>query len=127
MTQRRGPVGSPKPSGPRIRITDVEVFRSGTKIGSVTIILEDCGLAIHGCLLHQAGNSRWVQFPSRAFLRPDNTRGFETTHVFTSPDAKVRFTTAVLEQFDGYSGSHLAEGDPLDFLRGAAQPVRRAR
>jgi hypothetical protein len=130
MTRGSGPVGSPKPSGPRIRITDVQIFRSGTKIGSLTIIFEDCGLAIYGCLIHQTGNSRWVQFLSRAFLKPDGTRGFETTHAFASSHAKVRFTSVVLQQFDAYAASHPVQGEPLadlDFFRGKPQPERRSR
>lgn len=113
MTQRNGPVGSPKPSGPSIRITDVEVFRSGTKIGSVTIILEDCGLAIHGCLLHiSASGERWTQLPSRAYLKSDSTRAFETVYSFASKEKKRAFNQAVFAEFDAYR----VNAPPVDVL-----------
>jgi len=116
MMQRNGPVGSRQPARPKVELANIQILRTGTKLASCTIIVDDLGLEIRQCLLHQdaINGNRWVQFPTRAYIKSDSLRGFETTHRFKSRTAERAFHDAVFEQFDVYLANAQTPRDAID-------------
>lgn len=96
------PGGEPTLPGPEIEVADIQILAVGTKLASLTIVARSFfNLEIRGCLLHQdAKGNRWVQFPSRAYIKPDASRGFETTHTLPVPALKRALTDAVFALYE---------------------------
>ena len=55
------------------------------------------GLIVRGVTLHESAGKWWVAFPSKEYLKADNSIGHAAVIVYRSDDVKRRFQASVLE------------------------------
>ena len=79
------------------RISNWKLIGKNTLVGAFDLIAEP--LVIKGCLLHEKGEKRWVNFPSREFFK-DGERRF--INIIEIPDSDIywRFQHWCLVELD---------------------------
>ena len=82
-----------------ILISDWKPREKGTLRGDFTVTLPS-GWIFKYVMLHEQGNSRWIQFPSKEWTKPDGTRAFIPFVGFIDPSVREKFRNAVLAALD---------------------------
>jgi len=68
-------------------------------------------LVIKGCLLHEKGEKRWINFPSREFIK-DGERKFINIIVIPDSDTYWRFQAWCLAELDRIISTPIAALEP---------------
>ena len=83
-------------------VTDWKAYEKNTLRGFLSLELPS-GLTIHGCTLHEKGDSRWVGFPGQKYTKDDGSTSYATILEITESGARRRFQEAALAAIDQFS------------------------
>lgn len=86
-------------NSPLVRISDWRPYHKNTLRGFFTATLPS-GLVLHGLMLHQRGDHRWIGFPAREWLNAENVKQYARWIEFVDEAANERFHNAVLNALD---------------------------
>ena len=97
-------------SAPGFTVSAAKVVRKGTLIGVFNLSLPS-GLRINGCMLFEKNGKRWVNFPSKEWLKADGTKSYQPLIEFETRATSDRFWSQVLPIAEN---AFLAIGEALD-------------
>lgn len=85
----------------QIEIKDWTPRVKNTLRGFCTVILPS-GMVIHDVMLHEKGDTRWVQFPAREYVNTQGEKQFARFIEFTNRGIADRFRDQVIAALDRY-------------------------
>jgi hypothetical protein len=85
----------------QIQIRNWKPRQKNTLRGFFTVILPS-GMVIHGCMLHEKGDSRWIQFPAKEYTDDRGEKQFARFVEFTDKRIADRFNKLTIEALDEY-------------------------
>ncbi len=77
------------------KISNARVIRKNSLIGSFDLEMP-LGLIVRGVMLHEKNGKRWVNFPSKEWVKPDGAKQYFPLLEFASNDVRDRFQRQVL-------------------------------
>lgn len=92
---------------------EVQSFRSyqkNTLRGFATIRLNNIGLEIRDVCLHQKGDKRWIQLPSKPYQKPDGKQSWSYILNFYDKSRAEQFQKLALDALDTYIKGGRADG-----------------
>ncbi len=78
-----------------MKLTNPRYIGKNTLLGSFDLELPS-GLKINGIMLFEKNGKRWVNFPSREWVRPDGTKSYSPLLEFASRGVADKFQAQVL-------------------------------
>lgn len=82
-------------------ISEWKAYTKNTLRGFFTLTMPS-GMILHGCSLHEKGDSRWVGMPTEKFAKQDGTTGYKQLIEFASREARDDFNAAVIRAIDQF-------------------------
>ena len=85
-----------------IKVVKFQEYRKNTLMGFFDVQLDNVGLEIRGCTVHQKGKSRWVGLPAKPYEDEDGTKKWSRIIDFYDEGRGKQFQKAVLQALDAY-------------------------
>ena len=83
------------------KITDWQPREKNT-LRSVFTLETPSGYVIHGCMLHEKGDSRWIGLPAQKYSKADGSVAYTRIIELRSREVSDRFQEAALAAVDQY-------------------------
>jgi hypothetical protein len=77
------------------KISNPKVLRKNSLIGSFDLAMPS-GLIVRGAMLFEKNGKRWINFPSKEWLKADGTKAYFPLLEFASREIADRFQAQVL-------------------------------
>jgi DNA-binding cell septation regulator SpoVG len=102
-----------KPAGPsgghrELLVTNWKAYEKNTLRAFLSLTLPS-EIVIHNCALHQKGDARWIELPSRQYKKEDGTLAYSPLIEFANDDSRRRFQAAALAAVDRFMKGHGSE------------------
>jgi hypothetical protein len=89
----------PKPRG--FQIADYKIVNKNT-LTSVFTVIAPSGMRLHGVMLHERADARWISLPGKPYNKADGTTEYTTIIDFVNREVRDRFQAAVLQALDSF-------------------------
>jgi hypothetical protein len=76
-------------------VSNTKILRKGTLIGFFDLEMPS-GMIVRGAMLFEKNGKRWVNFPSKEWVKSDGTRGHTPLLEFADRSVSDKFQAAVL-------------------------------
>jgi hypothetical protein len=85
-----------------IEIKEFRPYVKNTLQGFCTVLLQPSGLEIRDLTVHQKGDRRWINMPSRPYQNSEGKTSYSFIILFPDKERSQQFQTAVLKALDKY-------------------------
>ena len=100
MEPRSKPAASGAGGHREVEISDFRLLDKKNSLKAVFTATLPSGLVIHGLMLHERGDRRWIGLPSREYTDKGGERQFSRIIEFVSRAVSDRFQAEMLEAVD---------------------------
>jgi hypothetical protein len=76
-------------------VSKAKILNKGSLIGAFDLEMPS-GLIVRGMMLFESNGRRWVNFPSKEFVKPDGSRGYYPLLEFTTKEVENNFQKQAL-------------------------------
>jgi hypothetical protein len=92
---RQDPNSKPPAAAQAFVVTDARLVRKNSLVGTFDVEMPS-GLIVRGAMLLEKNGSRWINFPSKKWIKPDGSKGFFPLLEFKDRATRDRFQAHVL-------------------------------
>jgi hypothetical protein len=85
-----------------VEIKDFRPYERNTLKGFLTVLLQPSGLEIRDLTVHQKGDRRWVNMPSRPYQNSEGKTSYSFIILFPDKERSQRFQDVALKALDEY-------------------------
>lgn len=82
-------------------VSNFKPYKKNTLLAFLSLTLPS-GLTLHGCTLHQKGESRWVSMPAKSYVKNDGETAWAIMVEIPDKDTLREFQALAIEAIDAY-------------------------
>jgi hypothetical protein len=94
-SDRQFPLSNPRAAAQAFVITNARLVRKNSLVGTFDVEMPS-GLVVRGAMLLEKNDSRWINFPSKEWIRLDGSKGYFPLLEFKDRTTRDRFQARVL-------------------------------